>query len=159
MGDCCNTPTDGACSTPAQKVSAPKKTQCPACGTTAHLVERKTLLQQLKKPQHVMPPEEHFYFCAETTCAVVYFSPSDTIYVQEDIRKKVGQKTKSPDRTVCYCFDVTAEMVEQELAATGTSASKAFVMEQVKEKTCSCDVQNPSGRCCLPDFPKEKKRS
>jgi hypothetical protein len=28
------------------------------------------------------------------------------------------------------------------------------VMAQTKAGLCSCDTSNPSGRCCLKDFPK-----
>jgi hypothetical protein len=28
------------------------------------------------------------------------------------------------------------------------------VIEQTRLHNCACDVRNPSGRCCLKDFPK-----
>jgi len=30
---------------------------------------------------------------------------------------------------------------------------KDFVVEQTKADVCACDIRNPSGRCCLKDFP------
>jgi hypothetical protein len=32
--------------------------------------------------------------------------------------------------------------------------TREFVVEQTKLKHCACEVQNPSGKCCLKDFPK-----
>ena len=31
---------------------------------------------------------------------------------------------------------------------------KDFVIKSTKEKTCACTTRNPSGKCCLKDFPK-----
>jgi len=138
---------------PIQTAPAQKKAPCPTCSATGRLVERRTLLQQLKNPHQALPPKEPFYFCAETACDTVYFSLTGITYERDSLRLPVGQKSTDPGRLVCYCFDVTAGRVEEELAQSGESATQAFVMAQVKDKTCSCDVRNPSGRCCLIDFP------
>ncbi len=155
MGDCCSTENDAACNTPPEPAPVPKKSACPACATSGRLIERKTLLQQLKHAYLISAPPEPFYFCGGRSCDTVYFSQAGTTYAQDALRQKVGQKSTDSSRTLCYCFDVTADTVEKELAESGTSAAKEFVMAQVKLKTCACDVRNPSGSCCLPDFPKK----
>jgi hypothetical protein len=87
-------------------------------------------------------------------CDTVYFGEDGSLYRRDDLRQDVGQKSTDRDRTLCYCFDVTESTVLEELERTGKSQSKAFVMEQVKQKQCACEIRNPSGKCCLKDFPK-----
>ncbi|VAX17724.1 hypothetical protein MNBD_NITROSPINAE02-516, partial [hydrothermal vent metagenome] len=127
---------------------------CAACGAIARPVARQTLLFQLKHSELMTLKNTSFHFCANADCDVVYFGEDGTTYTKDHMRQKVGQKSTSPDRTICYCFDVTELDVREELANTGKSESKAFVMEQVKQKQCACEVRNPSGQCCLKDFPK-----
>jgi len=40
-------------------------------------------------------------------------------------------------------------------AATQPDA-KSFVIEKTKGHFCECEARNPSGKCCLKDFPKYK---
>ncbi len=125
-----------------------------SCGSVGRPVERQTLLFQLKHSQLMTLEETSFHFCANAGCDVVYFGDDGSVYKKDHVRQEVGQKSTSPDRTICYCFDVTESTVMKELSETGESESKAFVMEQVKQKQCACEVRNPSGQCCLKDFPK-----
>ncbi len=85
---------------------------------------------------------------------MVYFNETGAIYKLGHVRQEVGQKSNTSDRMLCYCFDIRESNVREELEKTGQSQSKAFVMELVKLKLCACEVRNPSGKCCLADFPK-----
>lgn len=154
MGNCCADSENSSCDMEREKVAM--KASCPSCRATGDLVLEQTLLHQLKNPHQMAIPDEPFYFCAETSCDVVYFSPGETKYRQEHLRQEVGQKSTDPNRTICYCFDITDAAVRNELAESGESRSQTFVMKQVKQKKCSCDILNPSSKCCLTDFPKIK---
>jgi len=149
MADCCSTSSGSP--DPVKTIST---TNCVSCGAESRPVARQTLLHQLKHPQLMTLPDVSFHFCAEPACDVVYFGNDETSYLLDDLRQDVGQKSTDPDRTLCYCFDVTESNVLQEREKSGQSLSRAFVMEQVKLKQCACDTRNPSGQCCLKDFPK-----
>jgi len=150
MSDCCSTSE----STAPEPVKTSSKVNCVSCGSVSLPVERLTLLHQLKHPQLMNIPEVSFHFCVEPDCDLVYFGDDKTVYRRNDLRQDVGQKSTNPDRTLCYCFDVKQSNILEEREMTGQSQSKAFVMEQVKLKRCACDTRNPSGQCCLKDFPK-----
>lgn len=130
------------------------KASCMSCGATARPVARQTILHQLKHSELMSLKDVSFHFCSNSDCDVVYFGEDGTTYTRDQIRQKVGQKSTDPDRTICYCFDVTESVVQKEMKESGESQSKAFVMEQVKKKLCACEIRNPSGQCCLKDFPK-----
>lgn len=157
MSSCCSTPSstsekqndDSCCST-----SVPRKASCPGCQQESRTVEALTLLHQLKAPLNQSLQAENYYFCASADCDVVYFDLAGNLYLRGDLRQDVGQKSTASDRTLCYCFDVHADHVAQEIEQHGHSTSKDFVVQMTKTKQCACDLRNPSGQCCLKDFPK-----
>ena len=145
--------TSSGCSVPdTRKTKA--KVICASCGAVGHRVARKTLLHQLKHSELMTLHGASFHFCAKIDCDVVYFGEGGATYTQDQVRQKVGRKSTDRQRTICYCFDVSESGVREELEKTGKSKSKTFVMEQVKLKNCACEIRNPSGQCCLKDFPK-----
>ena len=152
MGDCCTPPKDVSTLTTGKH---PSKMVCTACGEMARSVEWSTLLHQLKHPLPMNFLEGFFYFCTQVECDVVYFGIDDTIYQQNHLRQEVGQKSKDPSRLLCYCFGISEADVRKELDETGKSPARDFVTEQIKMKRCACDIRNPSGKCCLKDFPRE----
>jgi len=64
------------------------------------------------------------------------------------MRTPVGVKEASADTLLCYCFGVSKQDFQTD------PATREFVVAQTKAGLCSCDTRNPSGRCCLKDFPK-----
>jgi hypothetical protein len=100
-----------------------------------------------------LPPDD-FFFCSSATCNTVYFSDGGAVIDASQIRGEVGQKSTKLGRVICYCFDISHSRVIEEIEKRGTSASKAFVVEQTKLKNCACDIRNPSGKCCLKELPK-----
>ena len=48
----------------------------------------------------------------------------------------------------------TTDEVSNEFTQYGSSKTKEFVMAQTKAQNCACEIRNPSGKCCLVDFPK-----
>jgi len=141
MAECCN-----SCS----NTDYPKKAVCPMNGQSYPRVEHKTLLHHLLKPWQKNIPKQAWYFCDSPECEVIYFGQDETVYTQDDVRTPVGQKSSQPERTLCYCFDVQQQDCDAQL-----DKAKGFVIEQTREGSCDCAIRNPSGRCCLKDFPKQ----
>ena len=48
---------------------------------------------------------------------------------------------------LCYCFGVSRADFDR------NPGTKDFVTAQTKAGLCACETSNPSGRCCLKDFP------
>lgn len=140
MSDCC----DGdSCST-----KRPTKLPCPRSGQACNAVEVRTILHHLARPWKWEAGEQTYYFCDDPRCEVVYFGGDGETILQDSLRTPVGIKTQADDALICYCFGVTRAQ------ACHDPAIKAYVVEQTKTKHCACDIRNPSGRCCLKDFPR-----
>lgn len=147
---------DSCCSSSSVEAKAEIKQAalCPSCGTPAKPVGLVTLMHQVVAPLNQQLGSEKFYFCSSPACDSVYFSDAGTVIEACQVRAEIGQKSIAPGRVICYCFDISHARAMEELEQTGTSASKAFVVEQTRLKNCACDIRNPSGRCCLKEFPK-----
>jgi len=117
-------------------------------------VERIVLMHHVISPLNQAILSDQFFFCSDTDCSVVYFSKSGFVIETSEIRGEVGLKSNDENRMICYCFDITFSRVMKEIEQAGHSVSKAFVVEQTKLKNCACDIRNPSGKCCLKEFPK-----
>lgn len=141
MSDCCSS----GCATTTDV--APKKRQCTSCGEEQHEVPYSTVLHHVKTPWKQQLSEQPYYFCSNADCNTVYFGLDNTLIVKADVRTKIGVKETDPDALICYCFDVSR---------ANAKIAKIFVVEQTKAGVCSCTTHNPSGRCCLKDFPKDK---
>lgn len=139
---------EGCCSeqTPAAK------SPCPACGRPGSRVEQRTLLHQLRFPDNRQLPQTTFYFCANPACDWVYFDGAAQHYTQAQLRRAVGQKSTNPERLICYCFDISARQIQEE-QQQGLTTSRDFVVQETQSGACACAITNPSGRCCLKDFP------
>lgn len=129
----------------------PKRHVCPENGRHFLEVPYSTVLQQIKNPWKLLPKEQVYYFCDDPNCDVVYFGIDDSKILKHQLRIKVGIKESSEDALVCYCFGVSKS------EAKTNEQAKAFVVEQTQHSLCSCTTRNPSGRCCLKDFPNNKK--
>ena len=140
MSDCC--------STEALKSSKPNKYTCPVNGKLYTKVSKDTIFHHIKKPWDWSPDAQSYYFCDDPDCEVVYFGDDDSTISKEQLRTQIGVKEKQNDSAlICYCFGVSKK------EAQASKEVKAFVMSKTKEKICACDTRNPSGRCCLKDFP------
>jgi len=130
--------------------TTPRKAICPANGRIYSSVDRTTILHQAKKPWTHELPEQGYYFCNDPDCDVVYFGEDQRTLVRSDLRVGVGQKSRGQNRTICYCFDVQLSDLASE---DSLLQSKSFVIEQTRQSSCDCKIRNPSGKCCLSDFP------
>lgn len=127
---------------------ASNKHICPQNNKPYLEVPYSTVLQHIKQPWKAQLAEQNYYFCDDPDCTVVYFGEDDSTITQSELRTVVAIKEKhNTDALVCYCFDITRAQ------AQNNSSLKQYVIEQTKSKLCSCESRNPSGRCCLKDFP------
>lgn len=136
------------CSSQCEDKPKNAKLDCPACGQKCLNVPIKTMLHHIKKPWIHMPAEQKYYYCSKPSCDVVYFAERSTAITKSDIRTRIGVKEQSDDALICFCFGVSKK------EATLNANVKDFVIQQTKASMCSCETTNPSGRCCLKDFPK-----
>ncbi|RMF58800.1 MAG: hypothetical protein D6743_17225 [Calditrichaeota bacterium] len=128
---------------------------CPECGQKGQPVLRMTVEHLLNEQALARLREGEFFFCRTPDCEVVYFS-NDTgqVFTKQDVRVRVGRKEAEPPIPVCYCFDYTRERIFEEIRSTGQSSALPYITAKVKAGECSCEIKNPSGRCCLGDVKK-----
>jgi len=138
MTDCC--PTSG---------KPPRKYRCPVNGSEYASVASKTILHHINRTWERNLSGKAYYFCSDSDCDVVYFGQDDSVILKNELRTKIGAKETTPDRTVCYCFGVSYA------TALENKTIVEFVKDKTKQALCSCETSNPSGRCCLKDFPKQ----
>jgi restriction endonuclease Mrr len=63
----------------------------------------------------------------------------------------VGLKEAESPIPLCFCFGHTAESAREEIVTTGRSTVAERITTEVQAGNCSCEVKNPSGKCCLGD--------
>lgn len=127
----------------------PKKLNCPVNGKPYMQVEPKTISHHLKKTWEWHSAKQGYYFCSDPECDVVYFAEDGSVIKTSELRTTVGVKELKPESLICYCYGVTLNDAQSD------KTIKEFVIQKTKMDECSCDTRNPSGRCCLKDFPKQ----
>jgi len=132
--------------------SPPPRAACPANGQFYPQVGLRTVLHHVAKPWQRELTSQAYYFCDDPDCEVVYFGDDQQLIRQDALRLTVGQKSRSPDRQICYCFDIRLTDL---LSENNTLKLKSFVTGKTRSSTCDCEIRNPSGRCCLKDFPRD----
>jgi hypothetical protein len=126
---------------------------CPVNGKPYLPVTQKTMSHHLKQPWNWQAKEQGYYFCSDPECEVVYFAEDDSVIKTSELRTSVGVKTMQADSVICYCYGVTLGDAQSD------SSIKEFVVQKTKVDECACDTRNPSGKCCLKDFPKKKEKT
>jgi len=137
VSDCCS--SSGA---------IPKKYRCPVCDRENSEVSVTTILHHIKTPWQWLLKDQGHYFCDNPECTVVYFAQDNTVFNTEALRTIVGIKSQAKDALICYCFGVSIDACNQPEA-------RGFVIKQTRLHNCACAIRNPSGRCCLKDFPEK----
>ena len=139
MSDCCSSSSSNA---------SPGKYRCPVNGQDYRQVPLKTILHHIKDPWLWNGKSQTYYFCDDPECNVVYFGEDNSIINKASLRTSVGVKEKNMKATICYCFGVSL------IEASEDKSIKEFVTQQTQDHMCDCEIRNPSGKCCLKDFPK-----
>jgi len=140
MGECCS--SSGSDST------HPNKLRCPINGKECAEVSVRTVVHQINDAWTWQPTGHRYFFCDDPACEIVYFGDDGSTILKSQLRRRVGQKDSSDEGLLCYCFGVTKQDFKN------NPATRDFVVAQTKTGQCSCDTSNPSGRCCLKDFPR-----
>jgi hypothetical protein len=143
MSDCC--------SSSASDVLHPHKRRCPGCGAEGAEVAERTIVHHVRNAWDWKSGETRHFFCEERGCDVVYFGADDSVIRKSQLRTAVGLKESPDDGLICYCFGVSRA------DALHVSGVRDYVVEQTRLGLCSCATSNPSGRCCLKNFPKTQK--
>lgn len=141
MSDCCST-----CCSPK---AFPKRHICPANGKEYGQVSSTTIKHHINAPWSWVEKDQGYYFCSDPDCSVVYFGQDNSVIEKAQVRTEVGVKEKSENALVCYCYGVAKS------EAQNNPLTRQFVIEETKQQRCACETKNPSGKCCLPDFPKQ----
>lgn len=139
MVDCCST---AECET-----SHPRKSRCPVNGNECSEVSARTIAHHIRESWMWVSKAGRYFYCEDPACDVVYFGDDGVLILKSQLRARVGAKEASDDDLVCYCFGVS------KADALRDPAIMSFVVKQTRLGLCSCDTSNPSGRCCLKDFP------
>ena len=147
------------CKAPGESTRQGDRFQCRQCGCEGRPVDRSTVQALLKSEALGEVNGSHYLFCATADCPVVYYAADGTQFRKEQVRVRVGLKETEDPVPVCYCFRVTERMIREEIQRTGRSSASARIRAEVKEGNCRCEVENPSGRCCLGDVIQVEKRA
>ncbi len=136
---CCDVSTSGAVST------------CRKCGKEGKPDKEITLKNLVKKPRlESIDNFDGFYFCETPGCEVIYFSNGQSIYLHKaDVTVRVGIKETDDPIPVCYCFGWTRKKIFDQFKQQGFSTAVQEIGDRVKARECACEVNNPTGKCCL----------
>jgi len=130
------------------------KAKCPLCGAEAKGVLSKTLNALLKdEAKQRLDCLEGFSYCKTSTCKAVYFRGDETLS-QDDVSVSVGLKEDASVKNYCYCFSWTKDRILEDIKVNGKSSAIEDIQYKMKTVGCSCEVKNPSGKCCQVDVKK-----
>lgn len=147
MSECCSGSEPGTVKSDTVQTT---RHICPENGQTYTQVGKTTILHHIQQPWLYVLKEQQYYFCDDPSCEVVYFGEDNSVIKKSQLRTQVGIKETSHESLICYCFGVSRQQAET------SQQVKEFVIRQTKNSSCACETRNPSGRCCLKDFPKNK---
>jgi len=136
------------CASTVENKTKNNKLPCPECDQNGLVVNKKTILQHIKNPWMSKLDAEVYFFCRNAECDVVYFSARNETFNKKNLRTQIGIKEQNDEALICFCFGVNKAV------AAADKSVKEFVIAQTKHAVCACETANPSGRCCLKDFPK-----
>lgn len=136
------------CATSICENTHPKKHCCPVNGHEYSEVSARTIAHHVSEAWNWQQTAKRYFFCDDPACEVVYFGDDGSTLLKSQLRTRVGVKEAFDDALLCYCFGVSKKDFRT------TPATRDFVLAQTKAGLCSCETSNPSGRCCLKDFPK-----
>lgn len=150
MSDCCSVNT---------KIGTmPTTLPCPVNGRRSKLVGMLTVKSLIRRLPLGMPNAQ-YYFCDASDCDVVYFAleVEAPMFRREDLVVRVGAKETADPIPICYCFGFTGQDIWDEIGSTGKSTVAERIKAEVEAGHCTCEVKNPSGKCCLGDVARAAK--
>ncbi len=136
------------CSSSGSRSAHPNRGRCPANGLEYSEVSVRTITHHIKDSWAWAPSAKHYYFCDAPDCDVAYFGDDNSVVLKSQLRTRIGAKEQTDHDLLCYCFGVSRADFERD------PTTREFVIAKTQAGACSCETSNPSGRCCLKDFPK-----
>lgn len=129
---------------------------CPLCGKKGSSVKPVTIKSLLREEKlKEIKIFEDFFFCGNPHCHVVYFrNGGNPVILKNDLKVRVGIKEKDDPIPVCYCFGWTRDKIWKEIQEKGKSSAVEEILARCKAGESACEINNPSGRCCLPHVKK-----
>jgi len=124
---------------------------CPSCGQKGRPVGHKTL-EALVSPSlfATLTGGDGFRFCRTNTCDVAYYHPqSGQTIPLAAVTVEIFQKSRAPNRLVCYCFDHRVDSIRKEVLESNDSQVPASITAKCREGLDRCEETNPQGSCCL----------
>ncbi len=151
MTDCCN----GASATCGSEETQP----CPSCHRPGKPVARKTVEALVQPELRDGLKGKAYCFCETPTCPLVYYSDDGARVLKQQLRVRVGLKETDDPIPLCYCYGITERMIRDEIKQIGRSMASARIRAEVRAGNCRCEVENPSGRCCLGEVIQAEKQA
>ena len=125
---------------------------CPACGEEGRSVKEITLRSLVEESTtRELDTLVDFFFCACKSCDVAYFAADGRTVDKQRVTVRIGVKENESPRPLCFCFDVTAEDIEDEVKRDGATTIPDMITERCREGLDRCPETNPRGSCCLGD--------
>ena len=140
MSECCS----------VKPTNWPAVMACPVSGRRSKQVDLLTVRSLVRRLPLVMPSTA-YYFCDDPACDVVYFG-ADTkapLFGRASLWVRVGLKEQTDPIPVCYCFGFTRQNIVDDVRRKGKPTIPEQIKAQVKAGRCACELNNPSGKCCL----------
>lgn len=144
----------------SQSIAEPNSVaNCNQCKSRGRPVSRKTVLLMLKPHLLEQAMTASYSFCPASDCSVVYFDEEgDQRFTIEDLRVRVGLKSKTDPIPLCYCFGFDESHVRAELSVSGTTTIPERISKLIREGLCACEAKNPARVCCLGEVYRAIKR-
>lgn len=133
--------------------SSPTALECPQCGISCKNISMKTIFHQVKFPDILNIDNDNYFYCADKTCSIGYFSHDGKTISKNQLRAF----TEPQNDKLCYCFDINTEHYVNSLKNETADRIKNFVIQKTKAGECACEIRNPSGQCCLANFKQLEK--
>jgi len=132
---------------------------CAKCGRQGRRLSRKTVLLMLKPELLEQAMTGTYGVCSARDCPVVYFEEQGSHrFTIDDLRVRVGLKTKEDPIPLCYCFGFDESHILDEISRTGNSTIPERISRLIREGLCACEARNPAGICCLGEVNKTANR-
>jgi bacterioferritin-associated ferredoxin len=93
--------------------------------------------------------EDKYFLCMNKSCNVAYYKNScDQIYLQEDLKVPIWFKEGASPKYICYCSRVTEKEIISAIINENATTVKELVEATGAMKSCNCELNHPTGRCC-----------
>lgn len=123
---------------------------CPHCDRKGRAVDPLTVKALLQPAALARLENAPYSFCPTPSCPVVYFATKgESLYHTGDLKVRIGVKDTEDPVPICYCFGHTRTSAWKEIQLSGRSTVLQAITEHVQAGRCACEVNNPSGKCCL----------